>query len=1253
MAEKSPKVGARVEIVGKDVKGKVAFVGNTNFSSGKWFGVILDEPKGKNNGCVQGKTYFTCPDKYGIFVRQTQLECLEDESDSKSRASASPSTGSLENVSLVKETEKRRKSSINTGIPKLPTDKGAKDAANLAEVPSRLSSSSILKGTSVEDVSRQSVDVLNIKAAASTLELKKELLLKDQEIDSFKGEIKDLNEKLETLKIKRAEDQSKIKEAEKTRIQIQQLLEYKAKITEVQADLQRQLTQAKKEAKDAIEAKEQHAEEMSDLAEAMELATLDKEMAEEKCETLQAELEQTKEKLEELQIDCEIMKTEMSDKGGDGTATMYQVKQLEQQNERLKEALVKLRDLSAQEKQEQQRAQKELDQQKSEISELSRAKEKLSLLVDDYEKQLGELKEQVDAALGSEEMIELLTERNLALEDRVKELQILVDDLERLQDVNDQLQETSKETELELREEVDMANAKILEGQRKLEAMQEAIADYEQTIQKFRDQTEQLREANHELEMQMQKESDRVAMSKPVEFFDFKVKYAETKAFARAVEMDLRRLEVQEANQHVSYLCAFMPDYFLSRGSDHDAILILLLVPRMITKAEILASQVKEKFPSPENISKDTVLKTHKIDQYSFSNRLLYQLYFLQSLLHQYVSALDNCSVELFMKIGTLYMEMAVQEKALDYYIDLLRKDQLDENVNLDALTKSVMYFYNLYSVHLASEKIDCSQLMGDHMKLIGAACESIHTDISSVKALLDNPGQSSEFGSLLKDISTYSDDVRQFVKKIRRRLPADNSSSVLQFPTDVQEHLNQCRENIGQVMTAAFFLRKAAVNQMAMSGDTAHVNIEKLKELAHESTDKAYGKDDSGPECMRQSMNLIMIHMNKISSAMQEGEYEVERGSAGKDSPPVFKRAQAIKEEARDLENLKFKLESREGDIYELKKMLKIKSDELSEMHVRKEMAEKKLEIATKDSDERVDRIQRQLDEAKMLLKKKEKEFEETLDHLQADIDALETERGELKDKIKLISKKVILEGLSKTTSLANIVASPTSPTVPGNATSNVVLSRDSSLLSQQVQDLQLALKHLRNENLRLKADRMAKQLESLPPLKVPSKPTGLSSTTGFKNMVDFEENESVDFQSLIALSKKSKDLLQKAHNLTCPTIVDITRRKPGTDPVIEKMAAKNQLVDSAVKLKTLQNEAQKLRIEVANLRASQGQGTQVNADFSSFPTPTFTKVCKEDKELVAKVTLPKRCGDDERSVVPLMVSMKELNQLHAKILS
>lgn len=45
---------------------------------GKWIGVVLDEPKGKNNGSIKGSVYFTCPENYGMFVRPTQLLQLDE-----------------------------------------------------------------------------------------------------------------------------------------------------------------------------------------------------------------------------------------------------------------------------------------------------------------------------------------------------------------------------------------------------------------------------------------------------------------------------------------------------------------------------------------------------------------------------------------------------------------------------------------------------------------------------------------------------------------------------------------------------------------------------------------------------------------------------------------------------------------------------------------------------------------------------------------------------------------------------------------------------------------------------------------------------------------------------------------------------------------------------------------------------------------------------------------------------------------------
>ena len=59
--------------------------------------------------------------------------------------------------------------------------------------------------------------------------------------------------------------------------------------------------------------------------------------------------------------------------------------------------------------------------------------------------------------------MEQLTDRNLALEEKIGELQDAVADLEQLHDMNEELQETARETELELREELDIARTKIRE----------------------------------------------------------------------------------------------------------------------------------------------------------------------------------------------------------------------------------------------------------------------------------------------------------------------------------------------------------------------------------------------------------------------------------------------------------------------------------------------------------------------------------------------------------------------------------------------------------------------------------------------------------------------------------------------------------------------------------------------------------------------------------------------------------------------
>ena len=47
--------------------GILRFCGPTEFASGMWAGIELDEPAGKNDGSVGNISYFKCPPKYGKY----------------------------------------------------------------------------------------------------------------------------------------------------------------------------------------------------------------------------------------------------------------------------------------------------------------------------------------------------------------------------------------------------------------------------------------------------------------------------------------------------------------------------------------------------------------------------------------------------------------------------------------------------------------------------------------------------------------------------------------------------------------------------------------------------------------------------------------------------------------------------------------------------------------------------------------------------------------------------------------------------------------------------------------------------------------------------------------------------------------------------------------------------------------------------------------------------------------------------------
>ncbi|XP_069374719.1 dynactin subunit 1 isoform X23 [Paralichthys olivaceus] len=1219
---KPPKIGSTVEVTGKGQRGTVAYIGATLFASGKWVGVILDEPKGKNDGTVQGKRYFTCEENHGIFVRQSQLQVVEEGS-----SATSPDTPEFALAKILRQKE----------IPETP--KTSKQTPMNVKKTSRESLSSSLSGD-VSEVGLTShqgalgAPIVPQPSGSPAPVAAPVPATPSKEEESLRGQVKDLEEKLETLKMKRTEDKAKLKELEKHKIQLEQLQEWKIKMQEQQTDLQKQLKEVKKEARDAQESKDRYMEEMSDTADAIEMATLDKEMAEERAESLQVEVDSLKEKVDELSMDLEILRHEISEKGSDGAASSYHVKQLEEQNSRLKEALVRMRDLSASEKQEHVKLQKQMEKKNTELDTLRTQKEKLQEEVKLAEATIDELKEQVDAALGSEEMVETLTERNLDLEEKVRELRETVTDLEAINEMNDELQENARETEMELREQLDMGGAKVREAEKRVEAAQETVADYQQTISKYRDLTTRLQDANRDLISQQNANAEQVQQP-PAELFDFKIKFAETKAYAKAIEMELRKMEVAQLNRQVSLLTSFMPDSFLRHGGDHDCILVLLLIPRLICKAELLSKQAQEKFDLNGNLVPGAGLRGPPGEQRSFASGLVYSLCLLQATLHKYEQALNTCNIEVFKRMGTLYSEMNFHERSLDYFIDLLHKDQLDETVQVEPLTKAIKYYQQLYSVHLADHTEDCTVQLADHIKFIQTALDSMGVEVARLRAFLAAGQESSGLAVLLKDLDTSCSDIRQFCKKIRRRMPGTDVVGVpaaLNFGPEVSETLTECRRQLTRAVAVLQEVAAAGAQMVAPLAEQEGLNALKLEDIACNVVDQVYGSHGlSGPECLRQSCSSVIATMNKMATAMQEGEYDADKPQ-GK-TPPVETRAATVRAEMTDAEGLGVKLEDRDTVIKEVKKSLKIKGEELSEANVRLSLLEKKLDTSTKDADERVEKIQTKLSENLALLKKKEKEFEETMDALQADIDQLEAEKAELKQRINNQSKMTI-EGLRapSASGIASIVQGSAGGLPPSMAGPVQVV--DSPLLRQQVEAQRLGIKHLKNENNRLKAEKMRAQLASLPPLcppKLPQVSKESSMPPGGLNTGIYRRTDQL-LATLLKLSAEFK-------------VVDITGKTT--------VSASSQLLEQTARLQNLSDALDKLKGEVAEHVVTHQRGAKASSDFATFPVSSFVKA-KEEKQgntvLVGRVSIP--CIRGHEQVHRLVLSQQQLQQVHSLLM-
>ncbi|XP_066122916.1 CAP-Gly domain-containing linker protein 4 isoform X3 [Saccopteryx bilineata] len=122
------KLGDRVVIAGQKV-GTLRFCGATEFASGQWAGIELDEPEGKNNGSVGKVQYFKCAPKYGIFAPLSKISKAKE----RRKNTHTPSTRAVPLTRSQRADVTHVTAKVNTGLT--PSKKDSASEPTLSLLP--------------------------------------------------------------------------------------------------------------------------------------------------------------------------------------------------------------------------------------------------------------------------------------------------------------------------------------------------------------------------------------------------------------------------------------------------------------------------------------------------------------------------------------------------------------------------------------------------------------------------------------------------------------------------------------------------------------------------------------------------------------------------------------------------------------------------------------------------------------------------------------------------------------------------------------------------------------------------------------------------------------------------------------------------------------------------------------------------------------------------------------------------------------
>lgn len=484
--------------------------------------------------------------------------------------------------------------------------------------------------------------------------------------------IKALETKVRTLQKQRQEDQAQIQntqdlQSKNTRYEgIIQALQKKLKTNQQEMlDLKAKYEEAQSHSQNLPD---RSAEQESEL----ELATLDKEMAEERADLFQAELEALKLKHEELELEYEILREEnreLASVMSPEEKTSAGWLQMERETERLRQALVMLRDMSQQNEGDLKNEIKELQESLDELEQTTSKYDDVAAKLSRLEGTNQHLREQLEAAEVSDDILETMGAERDQGRNVIEFLKRQVQELEEHIQVTDELEAFHVEEEKRLHHQLDESDAILNDKQRQNAEQEKTVEDLEYTLTKFRDVVQGLQNDINELrrtrDISELEAHEMNSKSRAMMDLNLKLQNSAAKTQLKAIDLELGKMRAEQANLHLEIVQSFVPDSF---DVDKKPVLALLSFMRIRWKAQLSKSILGDRLRDRPDALQDDPMPIFAVVE---------RMTFIANLSDRFVQYLSSCSTENFMKYAGAPFELEPIENAVTGWVEALRRDEL------------------------------------------------------------------------------------------------------------------------------------------------------------------------------------------------------------------------------------------------------------------------------------------------------------------------------------------------------------------------------------------------------------------------------------------------------------------------------------------------------------------------------------------------------------------------------------------------